>query len=272
VSGGRAALRRRLDRLLRRPIPLPPAALAEGIGGGDFRATGERIAGLAIAEGSLGRDVRLLDVGCGLGRIVQPLRRHLSRRASYVGLDIAPAYVAWDEAEISSRDPRFRFEHLDLANPVYRREAGGDAALATFPFAPGSFDFAVAFSLFTHLRAAATERYLLELGRVLAPGGRLLATFFLLDDETRSRIAAGRTDRRFAHPLPHGATDDAERPELAIAFESAWLLAALERAGLRLARPVARGTWCGEQAGPTYQDLLIAYNPPRVGVARDGDR
>jgi len=257
-SGLRSSARRWLDRWLGRPIPEPPAALAAGIGAGEWRRTGERIAELALEHGELRPDDRVLDLGCGLGRIVQPLRRHLSRRGRYMGLDIAHQYIAWNRAEITTRDPRFRFEWIDVKNDLYRPEGAVEAAGARFPFSEASFDLAMAFSLFTHLQADAAERYFQELARVLAPGGRLLATFFVLDDEARARIAAGRTDRRFAHPLSRGAADDAKVPESAIAFECDWLLATIERAGFGLARPIQRGTWCGESGGTTYQDLLLA--------------
>jgi SAM-dependent methyltransferase len=256
--GLRSSARRRLDRWLGRPIPEPPAALAAGVGAGEWRRTGERIAELAVEFGELRPDDRILDLGCGLGRIVQPLRHRLSRRGRYVGLDIAHQYIAWNRAEITTRDSRFQFERIDVRNDLYRPEGAVEAARARFPFPDAAFDFALAFSLFTHLDAAAAERYFEELARVLAPRGRLLATFFVLDGEARARIAAGRCDRRFAHPLPHGATDDAAVPESAIAFDRDWLLATLERSGFRPTRPLERGTWCGEPGGPTYQDLLIA--------------
>ena len=44
---------------------------------------------------------------------------------------------------------------------------------------------AVAHSLFPYLLAEEFEHYAAEIARVLKPGGRLLATFFLLDEEAR---------------------------------------------------------------------------------------
>jgi SAM-dependent methyltransferase len=264
IAGLRAALRQRLERWLwslwwlRRPMPIPPEPLRSGVGGGDWRLIGEETARLAIDIGRLARNARVLDLGCGLGRLVDPLRRHLTRRGRYVGADVSTDFIGWNREQITARDPRFTFVHLDVRNAAYRPEGRLEASDTTLPFGAAAFDFALAISLFTHLEARAAERYLAELARVLAPGGTLFATFFLLDDEAWARIAAGRSDRRFARPLEHGATDDPALPENAIGFERDWLLAALARAGFALVRPWQRGRWAGEPGAPTYQDLVVA--------------
>ncbi|MEZ5313214.1 MAG: class I SAM-dependent methyltransferase [Thermoanaerobaculia bacterium] len=229
-----------------------------GVGGGDWSAVGEELAALLVGRGGLGRDDRMLDLGCGLGRVVQPLRSYLSRRASYLGVDVAPHYIAWNEAEIASRDPRFRFAWLDVHSAYYHAESGVPPEQAVLPVGDGEFDFALATSLLTHLDGAAVERYLAELARALRPGGRLLATFFVLDDEVRRRTGEVGTAFDFRHRLPGGGwTAFPERPEQATAFDEAWLVARLAHAGFELVGGVERGSWAGNPEAPTFQDLIV---------------
>lgn len=235
-----------------------------GVGGGDWRAVGEELAGLLVERGGLGRDDRLLDLGCGLGRVVQPLRSYLSRRASYLGVDVAPHYIAWNEAEIASRDPRFRFAWLDVHSAYYHAEGGVPPERAVLPVGDGEFDFALATSLLTHLDAAAVERYLSELARALRRGGRLLATFFVLDDGVRRLAREGRTGFDFRHELRGGGwTAFPDRPEQATAFEREWLLATLAKAGFELEGDVDRGSWTGAPGAATYQDLIVGRRDRR---------
>ena len=74
------------------------------------------------------------------------------------------------------------------------------------------FDRIVAFSLFTHLLPDAVARYLAEAARLCRPGGVLVATFFLLDDEARAAIADGRADRRFLRRMASRASPTPRYP------------------------------------------------------------
>jgi SAM-dependent methyltransferase len=83
---------------------------------------------------------------------------------------------------ISSRFPGFRFTWVPLHNDLYTA-GGARAAEFTFPYADADFDFAWATSVFTHMDRDEVARYLAETRRVMRPGGRFLATFFLMDSE-----------------------------------------------------------------------------------------
>ena len=43
------------------------------------------------------------------------------------------------------------------------------------------------------------ENYLIEIARVMKPGGICLATYFILDEVSRQNIAAGLTSPKFAY-------------------------------------------------------------------------
>ena len=92
---------------------------------------------------------------------------------------------------------------------------------------------------------------------MLRPGGRLFATFFLLDDEVLARMAGHRADLAFPWPVPYGRIADPAQPEFAVAHEAWALEAALAEADLRPVAGWRRGKWSGVE-GTTYQDLVIA--------------
>lgn len=245
-----------LLRAAGRRWPLPPRRWRGRVGKGEFRAVGTEIFGLVRDLGGLAPDARLLDLGCGAGRLVEPLRRYLGLRGSYEGLDIVPEFVAWNRRWVTPVDPRFRFRRAAVRNDAYH-PSGEPAESYTFPYRDGEFDLVVASSLFTHLLAPAARRYLVECARVLRPGGRLVATFFLLDDEVLARMAAHRTDVVFPWTVPYGRIADPAQPEFAVAYEAWAVEGALAEAGLRLASGWRRGQWSGVE-GTTYQDLVVA--------------
>ena len=147
------------------------------VGAGDFRAVGEEMVKLLTSVGGLQADDRVLYIGCGAGRVALPLTRLLT--STYEGFDVVKAAIRWCQRHITAHHPRFRFRHANLYNSFYNRR-GVDAAHFRFPYDDASFDFAFATSVFTHLDVDSTRNYLDEAHRVLRPGGRLLATFFVL--------------------------------------------------------------------------------------------
>jgi SAM-dependent methyltransferase len=162
----------------RRDPELPPHRYRQ-IGPGDFRERGRWLAALLVRNG-LEADHRVLDIGCGIGRVALGLTGVLSPKGSYDGFDVDARAVQWCTENLSPRYPNLRFTHAKVATARHNR-GGVPAAEYRFPFDDASFDFAFATSVFTHLEMDAALRYFAEAHRVLRPGGILLATVFLLD-------------------------------------------------------------------------------------------
>jgi SAM-dependent methyltransferase len=240
-------------------IPDPPLRLAARIGRGDYRAVGEELRRIVVDRGGLRPFDRILDIGCGAGRLAAPLTRYLTE-GSYEGFDIDAELVDWCRAHITRRYPRFRFRHVDVESGLYNPAGAAHAADFEFPYDSGSFTFVLATSLFTHLVTADAENYLRQTARVLAPGGTLLATFFLLDDASEAMMASGKAHRDFPRTGPGAAhrTLRTDRPEAAVAYPSEWLRNALAAAGFSGDLRIADGSWCGRSDTLTYQDVVIA--------------
>jgi hypothetical protein len=91
---------------------------------------------------------------------------------------------------------------------------------------------------------------------VLAPGGRLFATFFLLDSDTETAISDGRADFKFAHEGNGARVEKAGNPDWAVAHDRESMLEALAERGFRV-EAVLPGSWRGNSAD-AYQDIIVA--------------
>lgn len=149
-------------------LPLPPVALAARVGvaadadpmqfyleeGRRLRTVIEDL--LPHGWGWAGK--RALDFGCGAGRVL----RHFVAEAElgdFSGCDIDGPSIDWAASGLS---PPFCFFRNDLTPPL--------------DLEPGSLDLIWAMSVFTHITDAWAD-WLLELHRLLTPGGRLIASF-----------------------------------------------------------------------------------------------
>lgn len=149
-------------------VPIPPVALSARLA--------QAPAGMADATGYLERgrravtsiervlpgdwtwtDKRVLDFGCGAGRVVRHLHE-AARTGEVWGSDIDPACIAWNS------------EHLD---PAISFVVNGP--VPPLSFEADMFDLVYALSVFTHIDQHWAS-WLIEMHRVLAPGGLLVAT------------------------------------------------------------------------------------------------
>ena len=249
------------DDLLGSRHPMVPPRRLTYTGDGAYLETGREFFGYFTDLGGLQPHMSVLDVGCGMGRMAIPLTSFLAPRARYEGIDVVPAGIDWCNAKIAARHPNFHFQLADVRNPTYN-PAGRHAADAyVFPFDDASFDFVFLTSVFTHLMPAELTRYIDECARVLKPGGRMLGTFFLLNDESEAAMAAGGSRFNFRHPLDGCRITDPRDPTAAVAYMEADLMARLANAGLRLAGPVRYGSWCGRAHFLSLQDIVVAEKP-----------
>jgi SAM-dependent methyltransferase len=225
----------------------------------DYRATGREFVAFLARECGVGADAAILDVGCGVGRIAVGLTEYLSEAGRYDGFDIVPAEIEWCRQQITPRFPQFRFQVADLRNDAYNPAGATPASQYRFPFPDRSFDVAIVASVFTHLLTPDLDNYLRELARVLVPGGRAVASFYLLNHTTRSHIAAGRSAFQFTTPIGDAMVNDADRPSWAVAHDEDRVRAALSANRLQILKWFP-GRWASE--GVQVQDLVIVEKAP----------
>jgi SAM-dependent methyltransferase len=186
----------------------------------------------------------VVDIGCGAGRLAYGLHGWFS--GTYVGVDIVPDLVRFCRRKY----PNFQFHLLTTHNAVYNPKGSSDPAAVQVPAPDGAFDVAVLLSVYTHLLPDTMAAVTREVGRLLKPGGRCLASFFILNGQTASATAA------FSHVVsPECRAEDARRPEDALAYTAAFVRSTFASAGMR-STAEHRGTWTGND-GLSYQDLWL---------------
>jgi SAM-dependent methyltransferase len=109
----------------------------------------------------VGPHARVLDLGCGIGRLSAQLS---GRFAEIIGVDVSPAMIEAARA-------------LHAGRPGLRFEANSGNDLAAFP--SESVDLVFSYSVLPHLPPDVLESYFLEVGRVLRPGGWFRYQFWI---------------------------------------------------------------------------------------------
>ncbi len=150
----------------------PPDEAASEAVGFNYEALGRIEADLLRAVG-LRADSRLIDVGCGAGRLAWALRDELTG-GSYLGTDVSPELLAYARARCPERFVFQQVERLEI------------------PAADASADVVSFFSVFTHILHEESYCYLREAVRALAPEGRIVFSFidFTLERHWRMFEAA----------------------------------------------------------------------------------
>lgn len=189
-------------------------------------------------------DARFLDIGCGCGRIAIPLTRYLvAPGAGYDGFDASRKPVEWCQARITPRFPSFRFRVTDTFSQRYNPSGGASASGLVFPYGDGTFDFAFAGSVFTHMLPEDVPNFVAETSRVLKPGGVTLATFTLLNEATLPAVVAGRTMPRLVYKFGDFQVRTLADPAHFIAQQESWIRKLYAEAGLEIVEPIRYGTW-----------------------------
>lgn len=250
-----------IDRFRNIDSMIPPRSMIF-VGHGDFIKIGQEFKNYFIELANLQPGDRVLDVGCGIGRMAIPLTDYLSKEGEYWGFDIVKKGIDWCQRRISKKFGNFHFQHSDVYNKHYNPSGKIQAQSFHFPFDDEYFDFIFLTSVFTHMHPSDLENYLGEISRVLKTGGKCLSTFFIINEESAKLIRSGFSTLDFLHEIPGCLTTNENDPEAAIAYPEEFVLGLFKKYGLAIDQPIHYGSWCNRDTFLTYQDLIIATKMP----------
>ncbi len=223
----------------------------------NFKEGGEEFFRLFKSHGSLKPDERILDIGCGIGRMTLPLTTYLSSRGHYSGFDIVPGGIKWCKENIGSKFPNFKFELADIYNKEYNPTGRLKASEFQFPYPDNTFDFVFATSVFTHMFADDIQHYLKEASRVMKPGARCILTFFLMNPEAERLIKEGRSLKKF-ESLGNGIfVQNKKVPEEAVSIPEVMVREMFSKARIEIQEPIRFGGWCRREQWVSAQDFIL---------------
>jgi len=221
------------------------------------RKVAENLVRRFIELGRLKENDRILDVGCGVGRVALPLTQYIGPAGMYVGTDNVRESIEYARAHISPRFPNFQFQHSDVRSDVYNPGGKFKASEYRFDLDDDSFDFVFLTSVFTHMKLDGVKNYLSEVARVLSEGGRCFITYFILNGTTVGQINSGASRRTFRHEFDGYFSDVGHFPERAIAYQESVLRKLYGAVGLTIEEPIYLGSWSGLK-GFAGQDIIVA--------------
>lgn len=110
----------------------PPYSLRSYVGGARrFDQVGAWFLGELRGLGLFSHGTRVLDIGCGCGRVAYALATDAALhelQIVYIGVDVDRASIHWCERRLSPQNPRFTFYHADCYNVL----APGGVAYVSF--------------------------------------------------------------------------------------------------------------------------------------------
>jgi len=148
-----------------------------------FVASAEREVRKLVKHCGLSSDSRILEIGCGSGRLPIGLLSARQLVRSYDGVDVDKDSIKWCDRWIGSEHSAFRFHYVDVHNERYNSK--GAVRLDDgfrFEFPAEHFDVIYSYSVFTHMEVDDINVYLRECKRLLAPTGNMFLTAYLEDD------------------------------------------------------------------------------------------
>jgi SAM-dependent methyltransferase len=251
-------MRNLLSYIINKSSMVPPPEL-DFVGGSNFEGIGKLFLGYFTDLAGLKPDEKILDVGCGIGRMAIPLTGYLAKNAEYQGFDIVEKGIKWCQEKITVRYPQFHFQLADIYNKMYNSGGKTLSSEYVFPYKSDYFDFVFLTSVFTHMYSKDMENYLSEISRVTKKGGRILLTFFILNDESLQLIESGKSTQNFNIKIDeHTLSISPDVNESAIGFNEEYLKNIFKQNNLIMDEPVHYGSWCGRSKFKCYQDIIIA--------------
>lgn len=255
---------------------LTPPSWMNFVGNGDFKIIGNEFFKYFVELGGLKPHEKVLEVGCGIGRMAVPLMGYLKKEkgGSYEGFDIVAHGIDWCQKKITCTAPHFHFQLADIYNCGYNPTGKYPAEEYRFPYKNESFDFVFLTSVFTHILPSGMENYFSEISRVLKQGGRCFITFLLLTRESLELIEINESTIDFKYETNGYRVKNRDIHEEAVAYDENYIRWLYGKNNLQIAPPIHYGWWSGREKKHSvgYQDFILAVKNVRYYQAHGFDQ
>jgi ubiquinone/menaquinone biosynthesis C-methylase UbiE len=220
------------ERMVTKALALYPVeeAMSRAVGG-NFEHFGTVQCAL-LRHAGLSDGMRLLDLGCGSGRLAWALGRE-PLKIDYYGIDIDQRLLDFAKSKAPAHF-RFALNHA-----------------LTLPAADASEDIVCAFSVFTHPRQSETYLYLADIRRVLQRGGKLVFSFLEFAEPLHWKVFEQTVNKERRRSLPH-LNEFLERSTIQL-----WC----EKLGYQTEGFIGADAAPWGDAGPLGQSLVILRRP-----------
>jgi len=216
--------------------------------------------------------LRVIDFGCGHGKLAPVSVFFTHPEGEYLGIDIEESYIDFCRRKYSQL-PRVKFHLSGDFNPLYStRQQGAAGGVESYgrdwPVAAESTDIVIAISVFTHLQEAEALGYMNRIHSVLKDNALAILTCHIVEEPRRqpgfifnySPVLVSLF--KYSTPLPgshNWFTCSPELPESGVAINMAGLNSLIQ--GKFKAELVIRGSATGG-TGPLPQDVLVLRKLP----------
>lgn len=221
-----------------------------------FNKIGGTFIRLLIEHARLNKKRKILDLGCGTGRLANQFHKFLEG-GTYEGLDNNQHFIDYCRETYTGK--KFNFIHCDVRHDEYNPDGQIDPIEFTFPYADRTFDLVCAVALFNHFETSWIFRYLSEISRVLNPNGIFFGTFLILNQMSMTHIE-GRDKHPFKFDLrtPDSWHEYTERTLFNVAIPEAGLRRHFMKCRLMIREPIRYGEWCSSPVAITGHDVIVA--------------
>lgn len=150
--------------------------------GGAWSEMGNKLADV-LCQSGLKDGHSVLDFGCGSGRVAHHIAKKLSVK-NYLGIDIMEELLNYARNKTPANYKYIKNQSLFI------------------PADNNSFDYAFAFSVFTHLLQTEIFIYMEEISRILKKDGLFLFSFLEVDNHFSILEASANNHLKYGYPHP----------------------------------------------------------------------
>lgn len=217
---------------------------------------GQHFLKLLVDHAGLNKSSKILDVGCGTGRLAKPISGLLDE-GLYEGIDINLHYLEYCQANLAKKN--IKFTHVDIHHDEFNPQGKMDLMDYRFAYDDNTFDIAIAIALFNHFHTKWVFRYIAEMTRVLKPKGILFFTSLVLNNTSMQSLIDNKSQSiNFEYKTPDSWHKSKDRLLVNVAIPESGLRQQCIKCRLMIKEPIRYGEWCGSPVAITGHDVIVA--------------